>query len=312
MGYTELLAEIDKKDKGGGPMSDGVISPERRRAIRIKRSELLNTRFDEIDRPAVKIAEDIDEYKQAFSLVHDTYLRMVYLSTPKPHGMHFGIHTLLPETVLFIAKSYLTVISTLAEIFDTELFGLPMDELYRKELDGLRSEGRKIVELSLLVTPANFRWNNVFMYINKVMYQYSIHCGVNDLCIAVNPKHASFYKLILLFEDFGPERYYPKVNAPAVALRLNMDSIEERLKSAYDGLDFDSNVYAYLHGEADLRVSEKKSAVLAREDTPENGNSYWTPENVKYFLLLEKSIPDGLNRGQKEFLLSSYPGLTSL
>jgi hypothetical protein len=306
------LAEIDKKDKGEGPMSHGVLSPERRRTIRIKRSELLKARLDEIDRPAVKIAGDIDEFKQAFSLIHDTYLRLGYLSTPKPHGMLFGIHTLLPETVIFVAKSYLTVISTLTEIFDTELFGLPMDELYRKELDGLRSKGRKIVELSVLVTPVDFRWMNVFMYLNKVMYLYSIDRGVNDLCIAVNPKHVRFYKHILLFEDFGPERYYPRVNAPAVALRVNMDCIKEKLKSAYDGLDFDCNLHDYLHGEAGSRASEKTSAVLPGEYTPGNGNSYWTPENVKYFLLLEKSIMDGLNRGQKEFLLSSYPGLTGL
>ncbi|MGA2735734.1 MAG: hypothetical protein ABSG35_24460, partial [Syntrophobacteraceae bacterium] len=255
---------------------------------------------------------DIDEYKQAFSLVHDTYLRMGYLSTPKPHGMLFGIHTLLPQTVIFVAKTYLTVISTLTEIFDTEQFGLPMDELYQKELDGLRSEGRKIVEISALVTPANFRWMNLFMYINKLMFHYSLDHGVNDLCIAVNPRHVSFYKNILLFEDLGPKRYYPKVNAPAVALRLNMDCISEKSKSAYDGLDFESNVHAYFHGEAGLRASEKTWAVLPGEDSPENGYCYWTPENVKYFLLLEKSILDGLNGSQKEFLLNGYPGLASL
>jgi len=292
-------------------MPNGAFSPESRRANRIKRSELLKARLDEIDRPAVKIAGDIDEYKQAFSLVHDTYLRMGYLSTPKPHGMLFGIHTLLPETVIFVAKSYLTVISTLTEIFDTEQFGLPMDELYRKELDGFRSKGRKIVELCALVTPANFRRMNAFMYLSKLMYQYSMDRRVNDLCIAVNPKHVPFYKHILLFEDLGPQCYYPRVNAPAVALHVNMDCINEKLKSAYGGLDFEANVHAYFHGEAGFRASEKTSAVLPGEDSPENGNRYWTPENVKYFLLLEKSILAGLNRSQKEFLLSSYPGLTS-
>ncbi len=293
-------------------MSHETFSPERRRTIRFKPSELLKSRLGTVDRPAVKIAGDIDEHKQAFSLVHDTYLRMGYLSTPKPHGMLYTIHTLLPETVMFVAKSYLTVISTLTEIFDTELFGLPMDELYRKELDALRSKGRKIVEVSSLVTPVDFRWKNVFMYINKIMYLYSLDRGVNDICIAVNPRHVRFYKHELLFEDLGPERYYPKVNAPAVALRLNIDCVREKPKYAYDGIDLDRNVHAYFHEEAGFRASEKTSAVLPGEDSPENGNSYWIPKNVKYFLLLEKSIPDGLNRSQKEFLLRSYPDLTIL
>ena len=160
----------------GGPMLHEA-SLERRRTIRLKRSKILVARIDEIDRPTVKIAGDIDEFRQAFSLVHDSYLRNGYLSTPKPHGMLFGIHALLPETVVFVAKSNLTVISTISEISDTELFGLPMDELYREELDGLRSRGRKIVELSALVTPTDFRWTNVVMYICKVMFQYSIDGG---------------------------------------------------------------------------------------------------------------------------------------
>lgn len=286
-----------------------AFSPETRREVRLRRSKILTVRGDEIYRPAVKIAWDIDEFKQAFALVHDSYLRMGYLSAPKHHGMLFGIHALLPQTVVFVAKSHLTVISTLTEILDTEPFGLPMDELYRKELDELRSRGRKIVELSALVTPVERRWMNIFMYINKMMYQYSIKSGVNDLCIIVNPKHVRFYKHILLFEDFGPERYYPKVDAPGVALRVNMDCIKEKLRSTYEGFDFESNLHDYIHGEADFRAPQKTSADLPGEDTPENTNSYWTPENVKYFLQLEKSIPDGLSRSQKEFLLSSYPGL---
>ena len=39
---------------------------ERRRTIRIKRSTLLNANLDDIDRPAIKIAETKDELKNAF------------------------------------------------------------------------------------------------------------------------------------------------------------------------------------------------------------------------------------------------------
>lgn len=290
-------------------MLQETFSPQRSRAVRLKRSKILVARIDEIDRPVVKIAGDIDEFRQAFSLVHDSYLRNGYLSTPRPHGMLFGIHSLLPETVVFVAKSNLKVISTVSEILDTEQFGLPMDELYRKEIDELRSRGRKIVELSALVTPADFRWTNVVMYICKVMFQYSIDTGINDLCIAVNPKHVRFYKQILLFEDLGPERHYPKVHAPAVALRVNMDLHFEKTKSVYEGCDFDCNVHTYFYGREGSRSAVRTSAASRGEDASQNANNHWTPENIKYFLNLEKSIPDGLTRSQKEFLLSSYPGL---
>jgi hypothetical protein len=284
---------------------------ERRRTIRIKRSGLLQWKLEDIDRPSIKIAETVDEYEQAFRLVHDTYLRTGYLKEPQPNGMLFGIHSLLPETVVFVAKSYLTVLSTLTEIFDTPEFGLPMDVIYRRELDSLREKDRKIVELSALVTPPKLRWRNLFMLLAQIMYQYSRYRGVNDLCIAVNPKHVRFYKTIFLFENFGPERHYPRVDAPAIALRVNMDDIAERLKKTYDSLEVDCNLYAYFHrmtgflpqeAQPDLPTSRSKSAgpVIA------NGRR---TKVVRHFLELDPSLLENLTPEQRAYLYGSYPQL---
>lgn len=283
-------------------------TPERRRTIRIKRSGLLRWKLEDIDRPAIKFAETVEELHQAFSLLHDTYLQTNYLSKPKPHGMLFNIHALLPETAVFIAKSYLTVISSLTEIFDTKQFGLPMDIIYREELDRLRDQGRKIVELSALVTPSKLRWRNLFMYLSHVMYQYSLYRGVNDLCIAVNPKHVRFYKEIFLFEEFGPERLYPRVNAPAVALRINMDSIQNKTQKIYGSLDFDCNLHAYFHRMTGLQPLD--DAIEAPEISPADAQgSLHTLETVKYFLEKDSSLVEALTSEQREFMNEAYPGL---
>ncbi|SMC26415.1 hypothetical protein SAMN02746041_02635 [Desulfacinum hydrothermale DSM 13146] len=282
---------------------------ERRRTIRIKRSGLLQWKLDDIDRPSIKIAETVDEYEQAFRLVHDTYLRTGYLKEPKPHGMLFGIHSLLPETVVFVAKSYLTVLSTLTEIFDTPSFGLPMDVIYRKELDELRKEGRKIVELSALVTPPKLRWRNLFMLLAQVMYQYSQYRGVNDLCIAVNPKHVRFYKTIFLFEPLGPERHYPRVDAPAVALRVNMDDIADRLKKTYDSLELDCNLYAYFHQMTGF-LPQKAQADLPAESSKPAGPPAMNGRRaqvVRHFMELDPALFQNLTPEQQAYLHESYP-----
>lgn len=290
---------------------------ERRRTVRIKRSNLLDLRLDDLDRPAIKIAETQDEYEQSFRLVHDTYLRMGYLKEPQPHGMLFSVYSLLPETVLFIAKSYLTVISTLTEIFDTEAFGLPMDIIYKPELDSLRAEGRRVVELSALVTPPKLRWRNLFMLLAQVMYQYSVYRGVDDLCIAVNPKHVSFYKTILLFEDFGPERHYPRVDAPAVALRVDMHHIADRLKAVYDSKDLDCNLYLYFHRMTGLLPQDpEKTPVPLKAGAESDQQDVAAPfmngrkaEIARHFFQLCPSLWEGLSPSQKTFLTSHYPAL---
>lgn len=290
---------------------------ERRRTLRIKRSNLLNLQLDDIDRPAIKIAETQDEYEQSFRLVHETYLRMGYLKEPQPHGLLFSVYSLLPETVIFVAKSYLTVISTLTEIFDTEPFGLPMDTIYKPELDTLRAQGRRVVELSALVTPPKLRWRNLFMVLAQVMYQYSVYRGVDDLCIAVNPKHVSFYKDILLFEDFGPERHYPRVDAPAVALRVDMHHIAGRLKEVYDSNDMDTNLYLYFHRMTGLLPwNPEKTPVPAETSASESSRDVAPPfmngrkaEIVRHFFDLSPSLWDELNPAQKDFFMTHYPRL---
>lgn len=282
---------------------------ERRRTIRIKRSGLLRHRLDDIDRPAIKFAENQDELQQAYSLLHDVYLKMGYLSQPKLHGMLFSIHSLLPETAVFVAKSYLSVISTLTEIFDTEAFGLPMDAIYRKELDALRNKGRRIVELSALVSPKKLRWRNLFMYLAQIMYWYSTYRGVNDLCIAVNPKHVRFYRNIFLFEDLGPERHFPKVMAPAVALRINMDNIEEQVNEVYGNLDIDCNLYDYFHrmtGHGPVKYGLK---IHADDSPPRVQNALRDAGMVRYFVEKEPNLLRGLSISQKNFLNNAYPGL---
>lgn len=290
---------------------------ERRRTVRIKRSNLLDLKLDDLDRPAIKIAETRDEYEQSFRLVHDTYLRMGYLKEPQPHGMLYSVYSLLPETVIFVAKSYLTVISTLTEIFDTEAFGLPMDIIYKPEVDALREQGRRVVELSALVTPPKLRWRNLFMLLAQVMYQYSVYRGVDDLCIAVNPKHVKFYKDILLFEDFGPERHYPRVDAPAVALRVDMHHIADRLKQVYDSKDLDCNLYLYFHRMTGFlpRDPEKtpvpmeSAATGAAPDVPAPFMNGRKAEIVRHFLDLSPPLWDGLSPAQKAFLAAQYPAL---
>ena len=282
----------------GGRVMEREI--ERRRTVRIKRSALLRDNLQDIDRPAIKFAETRDELEQTFSLAYREYSKSGYISEPKPSKLLFSIYNIHPETVVFIAKSYLTVISTLTLIFDSELFGLPMDVIYREELDALRSQKRKVAELSALVTPKEARWKNIFMQLCQVMYHYTFYKEVDDLCITVNPKHVRFYKTIFLFEDLGPERYYPKVNAPAVALRLNMDTVEKKLKDAYNALDFECNLYTYFHKIAGKEKSEGDSTGLTKE----------RPLDIKtarYFLSKE-DVLKGISPAQREYIESVYRG----
>ncbi len=276
---------------------------ERRRSIRLRRSSLLKAKLDDIDRPNIKVAETRDELSQSFALVYREYLASGYIKTPSPAEMHFSVFNFLPATCVFIYRSYLTVISTLTQIFDSELFGLPMDSLYRAQLDELRAQGRRISELSALATPREVRWCNLMVFLCRMMFEYSRMKKIDDICIMVNPKHVSFYKTLFLFEDFGPERFYGAVGAPAVALRINMDSIQEKSLEKYRDFEVDGNVHDFF-----CKINSTMQELQSGWSFYEKRHPMH-PEDARFFLESKKDILEKLTPQQREYLANLYPFL---
>jgi hypothetical protein len=136
------------------------------------------------------------------------------------------VHHALPTTKVFVARRGDAFIGTLTLVQDS-LFALPLDELYRDEVAGLRQQGRRIAEVAALATSAASRRAGVavLLHLMRMVVTYALKIGsVNDLCITVNPRHVEFYRTCLRFDIIGPERAYGKVNgAPAVLLRLDLD-----------------------------------------------------------------------------------------
>ena len=278
-----------------------------KRTTRIRRSGLLQKRLDDFDQPNVVIAETRDELEQAFSLVYREYINLGYITEPNSSQIYLTIHHMLPETAVFIFKSYLKVISTLTQIFDGDVFGLPMDALYHDELNALRDENRKIVEISALVTPSEIRWRNIFMYLYRAIYWHAVYKNVDDLCIMVNPKHVKFYKSILFFEDLGPERHYPKVGAPAVALRLDLGNFRVKLRKEYGALDLEYNLCHFFLRVTDTDVKGRDDKVYLRK------TKSLDVDTIRYFFIEKTNLLDTIKPVQLNYITSLYHGIgTSL
>ncbi|GFK93915.1 hypothetical protein NNJEOMEG_01753 [Fundidesulfovibrio magnetotacticus] len=301
------MQHISLSNSSGSPLpppiaqDDGSTSgADRRRTIRIRRSALLDAKLESLDRPSIKIAETMEEYSQAFGVLHDVYVASGYLRSPLTSGMHFGIHHLLPKTCVFVFKTYLTVISTMSYIPDTPQFGLPMDELYKDELDSLRAQGRKIIEVGSLATSPHRRWQNIVVFLAKAIFTYALSTGADDLCIMVNPKHVRFYKSIFLFEEFGEAKHYGKVDAPAVALRADMRDIESALFKAYHDNDFDTNLHAFF-----VKVNARPGG---HEVDGESSEKDYSLDNdiMRHLLHSNPFVLHALSPGQLAWLKQTY------
>ena len=289
---------------------------ERRRTVRVKHMGLKKNDLEGLPKPAIKFAETKDEFQQAFELVYKVYLDKGFIP-PNPAEMHYGIHSLLPDTAVFVAKSGLEVVSTMTEIFDSHEFGLPMDSIYKEEVDRLRDKGNKIVEVSSLATPRDARWKNFFMYLMQVWYWYTYYLGVDEVCIAVNPRHERFYRNLLQFEKFGERKHYSRVDAPAVGLRVSVKSIKQRMENIYNdlGLDlgYNKNLFEYYYrmkGELpDKKIETRDSFVFdhGRAQDIEIKRLRLSSSDVSYFLHKKPGLLDSLTPQQREYLYQAYP-----
>jgi hypothetical protein len=224
-----------------------------------------------------KIAESREELEAAYRLVHDVYVREGY-SDPHDSGLRVNLRYALPTTTTFIGTHEGRVVITMTILGDSPL-GLPMDMIFSSELYELRCQGRYIAEVGAFASHPDFRGRSqaVAFNTNKIMWTYATRSlQVDDLVIAVNPKHERIYKHLILFETISTDvksSHYVK-DAPAIAMRLNLRTVVNRWKKHYGGRPPHKNLLHFFFAEDPKHIS------LPNIDEPYN---VWDEEMFSYF-----------------------------
>lgn len=128
---------------------------------------------------------------------------------------------------IFAANAEGHILGTLTLGLDSAA-GLMADEMYKAEVDVARSEGGRVAELVRLAVDTCPEAREVLASLLHMAYLCGrvIH-GVTDTFIEVNPRHVSYYKRLFGFEIAGAPKTCPRVNAPAVLLRLRLERIHQ-------------------------------------------------------------------------------------
>ena len=140
-----------------------------------------------------------------------------------------------PSKITLVAYQDNTVVGTLTLGLDAPS-GMVVDQLYKNEADHLRSQGRKICDVTKLAVDQDIKSKSVLgaLFHLSVIYGRNIH-NATDFLIEVNPRHALFYQRMIGFVPLGEEKLCPRVNAPAVLLKLDLAYADEQVLK-YGGL----------------------------------------------------------------------------
>lgn len=211
----------DQQARGKAARADRII----RRVAHFRRAGLFS------QNPVgftVSRAMTLDEYWQAYRLVHDCYIERGYIE-PYPGGVRIRSFEAMPEMATFVAKVDGRVVAVTSVLMDSPELGLPSDRVFGDELRELRDASRRVVEITNLAVHPDYRKTNVFSELTRCCLTHAMAIKYDDLFIAISPEHARFFKEVLLFESHGDKRdYSDTVKDIVVGMRLNLRTLQGR------------------------------------------------------------------------------------
>ena len=198
-----------------------------------------------------RTATSPEDYLAAFNLVYKVFLKTGYIQ-PSPTPFRLAPQHCNATSRVFIGvhkKNGTERLIYSISIFPDSETGLPMDMVFKKELDRLRAKGRFLVEAGHLAAEPSYKTNtmNLPMLGNKILHQYAYrNLNADDIVIAIHPKYRWFYEELLLFEALGEVKEYAYANNnPAVAMRLDLRTVKKRYEKAYKKIELNKNLYQF-------------------------------------------------------------------
>ncbi len=187
--------------------------------------------------PEYRVAATLEERQAAHTLSDRVYEREELKPQKEDQDEdHYPFEKWImsPATRVFTASIEGELVATIAVVKDSEI-GLPMDELYKEELQTYRDQGDRLCEVSQYAVDADrveqdIREGKISArnlpgpHLLEVVLQYVLRESIDRLFIVCRPTHANFYRSMGLI-PIGEEKYYSKVNNVAVPLMLDVRTL---------------------------------------------------------------------------------------
>lgn len=153
-----------------------------------------------------------------------------------------------PNRITLSASDQGVVIGTVTLGIDSPI-GLLADDVFKEELDGFRSRGCKLCEISKLAFDPTVRSKMALGSLFHILYIYAHHFyRCTDAFIEINPRHRRYYEHMLGFKTLTDVRSNPRVDAPAYLLWLDMKYMGaqiQRLGGTSDSPGTERSLYPY-------------------------------------------------------------------
>lgn len=241
--------------------------------------------------------ETVEEFELAMRLIHDEYMS-AGLIKPKQFGKSLNLSQLLPGTVTFVAKHKKHgILATLSVVEDSPL-GLPLEKIYEKEVQALRSQGYRLAEYTMFAVDRNKLENGASAMSASQRFIMLCHLirsstdymrsatRINAVVECCHPSHDGFYKLLGL-ERFGDLKRYRAVRGnPALARVMYF-------KKAFE--------------EGNLNTSHRLFCGMLPMDNRARKRLHFSPFDIERLFVRETNVLAMAAPNEIEYIKARYP-----
>lgn len=175
----------------------------------------------------VKLVNSSNDLESISMLVNQRYSSRGYSNPAKPanHELRKTMNVLSLQATIENRT-----VGTLSVQFDSEE-GLPLDCLYKFELDSLRRKGAKLCQFTKLAVEKEVKSKSVLASLFHIAEIWAFQVRhYNYICIEVNPRHVAFYQRMLSFTILSEVRENQQIQAPSVLLGIDLNYLDTLVK----------------------------------------------------------------------------------
>lgn len=183
------------------------------------------------------LAETSTEFQNARDLVRRVYTGAGYIDA---HSTDAELFKYIGQKGTLTMLAYLNgeLVGTISVVSGESK--LPMDIIFRDELDSFRTRGAHLGEACQFAVdkvafdrandkgPMKATEFDVSLGLYAMVFHYGMRKGLDYFCFAINPKHRRLYESFGAYQ-IGNEKQYPSVNkAPALAYLLDVHELKQK------------------------------------------------------------------------------------
>lgn len=175
-----------------------------------------------------EIAQTARQVETAWGMVYEAY-RDVGFVTANMFGLHASCEMIGSQTAVIIGRIGDVPVNTITAVGDGPE-GLPLDAVYNDELEKLRRQGRRMVEIGMFADRRPDSENSFHALLELMRYSYWFGAAIDttDYICGIPPHSTRLYQAAFGFKLVGEERSYACVDGnPVQLMRANVEYVRE-------------------------------------------------------------------------------------